>query len=192
MLKQFSPVFTSKLGFCSQAQVTLTLKPSTKPVFRPKRPVPYAALPLIDKELKRLEERKVITPVTYSQWAAPIVVVKKADGSIRLCADFSTDLNAALEDHQYPLPIPEHIFITLNGGTCFAKLDPTEVYSRVEVSATPRELLTINNHRGLFHYRRLPFGVKTAPAIFQQIMETMLTRVESAAECIDDIMVVGR
>ena len=65
---------------------------------------------------------KVITPVTYSQWAAPIVVVKKADGSIRLCADFSTGLNAALEDHQYPLPIPEDIVTILNDGTCFDKL----------------------------------------------------------------------
>ena len=129
-------------------------------MFRPKRPVPYAALPLVDKELKRLEERKVISPVTYSQWSAPIVVVKKADGSFWLCADFSTGLYAALEGHQYPLPVLEDIFTRLNGGTCFAKLDLTEAYLQVEVSATPRELLTINPHHGLFQYRRLPFGVK--------------------------------
>ena len=64
--------------------------------------------------------------VTYLQWAAPIMVVKKADDSIQLCADFSTGLNAALEDHQYPLPIPKDIFTILNIGTCFAKLDLTE------------------------------------------------------------------
>ena len=105
ILKRFSPVFTCSLGRCTQTKTTLALKP-TKPVFRPKRPVTYARVLLVDRELKRLEEIKVITPVTYLQWAAPIMVVKKADGSIRLCADFSTGLNAALEDHQYPLPIP--------------------------------------------------------------------------------------
>ena len=65
ILKWFSPVFMSNLGCCSQAEATLTFKPSTKPVFRPKHLVSYAALPLVDKELKRLEKRKVITPVTY-------------------------------------------------------------------------------------------------------------------------------
>ena len=84
ILKQFSPVFTGSLGCWSQAEATLTLKPSTKLLFHPKCPVPYAVLPLVDKELKCLEERKVITPVTYLQWAPPIAVVKKADGSIRL------------------------------------------------------------------------------------------------------------
>ena len=171
---------------------TLTLKPSSKSVFCPKRPVPYAALPLVDKELKRLEERKVITPVAYTLWAAPIVVVKKADSSIRLCADFSTGLNAELEDHQYPLPVLEDIFTTLNGDTCFAKLDLTEAYLQVEVSPTSWELLTINTHRGLFQYRRLPVGIKTAPGIFQLIMDTMLTGVEGAVAWIDDIIVVGR
>ena len=93
ILKRFSPVFTSNLGRCTQTEATLALKPFTKPVSRPKQPVPYAVLLLVDRELKRLEEIKVITPVTYSQWAVP-------NGSIRLCADFSTSLNAALEYHQ--------------------------------------------------------------------------------------------
>ena len=144
------------------------------------------------QELKRLEEMKVVIPVTYSRWAAPIVVVKKADGSIRLCADFSIGLNAALEDHQYPLPTPDDLYTILNGGTCFAKLDLTEAYLQVEVAATSRELLTINTHRGLFQFTRLPFGVKTAPAIFQLIMDTMLTNVEGTAAYLDDIIIVGQ
>ena len=150
ILKRFKPVFTSNPGRCTQAEATLALKPSTKPDFRLKRPVPYVALPLVDRKLKRLEEMKVIPPVTYSQWAAPTVIVKKADDSIQLCVDFSTSLDAALEDHEYPLPIPEDIFSILNVGTCFAKLDLTEAYLQVEFSVASRELLTINKHCGLF------------------------------------------
>ena len=67
ILKRFSPVFTSNLGRCNQDEATLALKHSTKPVFRPKLPVLYAALPLVDREMKRLEKMKVIAPVTYSQ-----------------------------------------------------------------------------------------------------------------------------
>ena len=132
---------------------------------------------------------KIISPVTYPQWVALIVVVKKDDGSIRLCVDFSTSLNAALEDYQYPLPNREDIFTILNDGTCFAKLDLTDAYLPVEVSAVSKEVLTINMQCGLFQYTRLPFGVKTASTIFQQIM---LTREVGAAAYLDDIIVVGQ
>ena len=86
------------------------------------------------------------------------------------------------------MPIPDDLYTILNGGTCFAKLDLTEV----EVAATSRELLTINTHRGLFQFIRLPFRVKTVPAVFQQIMDTMLTGVEGTAAYLDDIIIVGQ
>ena len=188
-LKPFSPVFTSNLGRFTQAEATLALKPSTKPVFQPKRLIPYVALPLVNKELKRLEEMKMINLVIYSQWAAPIVVVKIDNGSIRLFADVSTCLNAAQEDHQYPLPIPEDIFTILNG---FAQLKLTEAHLQVVVSAASRELLKIDTHHCLFQYTRFTFGVKTSPTIFQQIMDTMLAGVESAAAYLDGIIVVDQ
>jgi hypothetical protein len=167
------------------------LRKDAKPIFRPKRPVPYAVLSIVDQELDRLHKAGVIRPVNYSRWAAPIVIVKKANGKLRICADFSTGLNAVLEDHQYPLPLPDDLFARLNGGTCFAKLDLSEAYLQIEVSEESKELLTINTHRGLFQYNRLPFGVKSAPAIFQQIMDTMLTGISGVAAYLDDIIVMG-
>ena len=192
LVNEFTSVFQNGLGLCTFTQAKLQLSNTGKPVFRPKRPVPYAALPLVDEELKRLESMGVLQPVTYSAWAAPIVVVKKPNGSIRLCADFSTGLNAALESNCYPLPVPEDIFTILNGGTCYAKIDLAEAYLQIEVSPASRELLTINTHRGLFQYTRLPFGVKTAPAIFQQIMDTLLTGITGTAAYLDDIIIMGR
>nr|CAH8840276.1 unnamed protein product [Trichobilharzia regenti] len=191
LCKLFAPVFQPGLGHCTSLQATFRVLPDAKPVFRPKRPVPYASVPKVDEELERLQQQGVLTPVTYSAWAAPIVVVKKANGSLRICADFSTGLNAALEQHHYPLPTPDDLFTVLNGGSYFAKLDLADAYLQVEVAPECRELLTINTHRGLFQYNRLPFGVKTAPAIFQQLMDTILAGIPGVAVYLDDILVVA-
>ncbi|CAH8288100.1 unnamed protein product [Schistosoma rodhaini] len=189
--KRFIELFQPGLGLCSTTEAVLKLQPEATPVFRPKRPVPYASLPLVDAELQRLETEGVLVPVSYSSWAAPIVVVKKSNGSIRICADFSTGLNAALQQHHYPLPIPDDLFTILNGGTYFAKLDLADAYLQIPVARESRELLTINTHRGLFQYTRLPFGIKTAPAIFQQIMDTILADVPGVATYLDDVLIVG-
>ncbi|CAH8680112.1 unnamed protein product [Schistosoma rodhaini] len=191
LMAQFSSIFQPGSGQCSAIKATLRLKPEAKPVFRPKRSVPYATLPTVDEELNRLQQQGVITPVSYSAWAAPIVVIKKANGTIRICADFSTGLNAALEQHHYPLPVPADFFTMLNGEKFFAKLDLADDYLQVEVDEASRELLTINNHRGLFQYNRLPFGVKTAPFIFQQLMDTILSGIPGVAAYLDDILIVA-
>ena len=68
------------------------MKPGTRPICRRNRPVAYAAKETVDKELDRLIDLKVIEPVNHSEWAAPIVTVRKANGKVRVCADLSTGL----------------------------------------------------------------------------------------------------
>lgn len=188
---EYTDLFTRNLGKCTKAKAFLYLKPGSTPVFRPKRPVPFSATTTIDAELDRLEQAGVLQRVSYSTWAAPVVVVRKANGGVRLCGDFSTGLNDALETHQYPLPIPEDLFARLNGGTVFSKIDLSDAYLQVEMDDKCKELLTINTQRGLYQYNRLPFGVKCAPAIFQQIMDTMLSDIPYAMAYMDDIIIVS-
>ncbi|XP_055604188.1 uncharacterized protein K02A2.6-like [Uranotaenia lowii] len=92
----FPAVFQERLGLCNKTQIHLHLKPDAVPVFRPKRPVAYAIYNTVDDELDRLERIGIISPVDYSDWAAPIVVVRKSNGTIRICGDYSTGLNTAL------------------------------------------------------------------------------------------------
>uniref|UniRef100_A0A8R1EJJ9 RNA-directed DNA polymerase n=1 Tax=Caenorhabditis japonica TaxID=281687 RepID=A0A8R1EJJ9_CAEJA len=161
------------------------------PAFRKARPVAYAVLPKVAHEVKRLVDQGVYTATDYSDFAAPVVVVDKKDGTIRLCGDYSTGLNDALETHQHPLPTAEDIFTTLNGGKYFTQIDLAEAYLQIEVEEQCKKLLTINTHLGLFYPNRLPFGVKTAPAIFQQIIDTMISGLEGVAAYMDDLVICG-
>lgn len=109
---EFPTIFQPLLGRCSAMKATLRLKPGTKPVSRPRRPVPYVALSKVDEKLNRLQLQGVITSVSYSAWKPLIVVVKKAYGTIRICADFAASFNEALEQHHYLLQIPVDFFTT--------------------------------------------------------------------------------
>ncbi|XP_058465077.1 uncharacterized protein K02A2.6-like [Malaya genurostris] len=187
----FPEVFSEKLGLCNKVQVKLDVKDQCKPIFCPKRPVAYSMYNAVDQELDRLQQLNIITPVDYSEWAAPIVVVRKANGAIRVCGDYSTGLNSALQPHQYPLPLPEDIFAKLANCKVFSQIDLSDAFLQVEVDEQFRHLLTINTHRGLFHYNRLPPGVKVAPGIFQQLIDTMLAGLEKVSGYLDDVIVGG-
>uniref|UniRef100_A0A183CHH4 RNA-directed DNA polymerase n=1 Tax=Globodera pallida TaxID=36090 RepID=A0A183CHH4_GLOPA len=189
--QRYAQIFEEGLGLCTKIKAHLTLNPTATPVFRRARPVPYSALPVVNGELERLEKMKVITPVEHTEWAAPILVVKKANGSARLCADFSTGLNDSLQLHQHPLPLPSDIFSKLNGGKYFSKVDLSDAYLQIELDEESKNLCTIATHRGHFKYERMPFGVKSAPGIFQSIMDNMLADLSFALAYLDDIIIVS-
>ena len=90
------------------------MKDGAQPVFKKERNVPFAALEQINKQLDRLEQAGILSKTAFSEWEAPMVHVKMMSNQIRICADFSTGLNDALQDHHYPLPSPEEIFNKLN------------------------------------------------------------------------------
>ena len=188
---KFPQLFELGLGRCNKMKASLQLKPDSKPVFRRKRPVPFAAVEPIEKELKRLQLQGVIEPVSYSQYAAPLVVVKKKDGRIRICADYSTGLNDTLEPNQYPLPTPEEIFAKLSRFRVFSKIDLSDAFLQIELDDNAKQMLTINTHCGLFQVNRVQPGIKTAPGMFQQLMDTMMAGAEGASPYMDDFIVGG-
>ncbi|CAH8501752.1 unnamed protein product [Dicrocoelium dendriticum] len=98
--------FKQALGLCTKIQVSLFVAPEVKPATRPKRPVLHSAVPLLDAGLNRLKKLGMLTNANYSAWATPIVVVQMVSGTVRICGDFSTGLNIALQTHQCTLPIP--------------------------------------------------------------------------------------
>ena len=125
------------------------MKENTRPIFRKKRNVPFAATEDINKELDRLVNIGILSKVEFSEWAAPTVYIRKKSKEIRVCADFSTGLNAALKDYYYPLPGPEEVFNILNAGKIFSKIDLSEAYLQIPVEENNSKLLCINAQRAV-------------------------------------------
>ena len=134
LLEQYSDLFQNELGKLTHFKATLKVLPEAQPRFNRPRPVPFALKEAVERELDRLEMAGVIEKTTHSDWAAPIVVVPKKNGTVRLCGDYKVSVNQALVVDQYPLPKPSDLFATLAGGKWFTKLDLAQAYTQMEPS----------------------------------------------------------
>ena len=107
------------------------------------------------------------------------------------CGDYKVTINPDLEVDKYPLPKPEKLFAILAGVKQFTKIDLTIAYQQMSLEESSRELVSINTHRGLYRYTRLPLRVASAPALFQQVMDTVLQGLPKVICYLDDILVTG-
>ena len=192
VLSHFNEVFKGELGKVRGVKARIHVNPQTSPIFHKARPVPYSLKSKIEAELDRLLDQGIIEPVRFSDWATPIVPVLKGDNTIRICGDYKITANRVAKLDRYPLPRIEDLFASLEGGTSFSKLDLSHAYQQIELEEGSREFTTINTHKGLFCYNRLPFGIASAPSIFQRVMDTLLQGIPGVCVYIDDILVSGR
>ena len=167
------------------------MKDDAQPRFFKPRPVPYAVKAKVEEELRKLEKENIITKVTHSEWAAPLVVVPKENGNVRLCGDFKVTINGEMKVDQYPLPTVQDLFATLSNGKKFTKLDLTQAYHQLSMEEDSKPYVTISTHIGLFRYNRMLYGIASVPAIFQKNMEEILSGIEGVQVFIDDIRLTG-
>ena len=104
VLLKHSTVFSDQLGTLKGTEAKIYIKEGTKPRFFKPRPLPYILKEKVETELDRLKQQDIITPVTFSDWAAPVVPVLKTDGTLRLCGDYRNTLNQVCQPESYPLP----------------------------------------------------------------------------------------
>ena len=145
----------------------------------------------MEVELVWLEREGILEPATHSEWAAPVIPIVKQDGSVRLCGDYKLTINRVAVVEKYPLPRIKDILSCLAKGKVFSKLDLSHAYMQIALDPQSKIYFTIATHKGLFQYSRLPFGISSAPAIFQRTMERVLHGIPNTIVYIDDILVVG-
>ena len=127
-----------------------------------------------------------------SDWAAPTVIVKKKDDTIRLCVDYRR-LNAVSRVDPHPMPRIDELIDMLGQAVHISTLDLTKWYWQVPVVETDQPKTAFTTPFGLFQFRRTSFGLQGAPATFQRMMDIILEGLsEYASAYLDDLIIFSK
>ena len=150
VLEEHNEVFSNELGTLTGTKAKIYVDPEATPNFMKARPVPYALKAKVETELDRLQSEGILSPVEFSEWAAPIVPIVKQDGTVRICGDYKCTVNQVSKLDNYPIPKTEDLLATLGGGNRFTKLDMSQAYQQLELEEGSKTFTTINTHKGLY------------------------------------------
>ncbi|XP_062701836.1 uncharacterized protein LOC109416329 [Aedes albopictus] len=168
--------------------VHIHLDPDVKPIFQPMRRVPVA----VNNKLSELMARDIIEekkgPVT---WVSPLVVVGKANGEPRICLDLRR-VNEAVLRERHPMPMVDDFLARIGPNMIRSKLDVKDSFLQLELDEASRDAMVFLTARGLYRFKRMPFGLVSAPEVFQKTMDAILAGCEGTWWYIDDVYIEGK
>ena len=190
LFSDFSHLFTSDPGcFSGPVKVQIDLS-SDVPVRRRHYDLPFASKQVVESEIKSMLELGIIEP-SRSNYASPVVLVQKKDGSCRFCIDYRA-LNKITVFDAEPIPDVEELFVSLADKHFFTKIDLSKGYWQILVQPEDRPKTAFSTHLGLFQFVRMPFGLVSAPAVFARMMRCLELQHHSAQSFFDDILVASK
>jgi len=188
LLDEFGDVFADVPGRTTLGVHHTELEPDTKPI----RCLPYRLnqekAKVLKDELDNLLDQRIIEEST-SLWASPIVMVPKADGTLRLCTDFRKVNNCTVPDH-FPLPRIEDLIDRVGHAKYLTKLDMTRGYWQVPLDDPSVPIPAFVTPFGHFQWRNMPFGLRNAPVTFSRLVSKLLLGLDTfCAAYLDDIII---
>ena len=191
LLRQYDSVFSSHegdLGCTNLISHDIPLLDNV-PVRQRYRRIPPSEYEVVKEHINQLLENQIIRE-SSSPYGAPIVLVKKKDGSLRMCVDYR-QLNNKTRKDAFPLPRIEESLDALTGARWFSTLDLASGYNQVPVTEADRPKTAFCTPFGLFEWNRMPFGLCNAPSTFQRLMQRMFgdQQCQSLLLYLDDIVV---
>ena len=171
MVNEFFDVFPEDLpGLPPDREIEfeIELAPGTEPISI----APYRMAPAELKELKvKMEEllNKGFVKTGTSPWGAPVLLVKKKDGSLRLCINYR-QLNKVTVRNQYPLPRIDDLFDQLQGAKVFSKIGLRSGYHQLKIRKEDVPKTAFKTRYGHYEFLVMPFGLTNAPAAFMDLM----------------------
>lgn len=170
-------------------EVDIRMKENARPFVHKAYTVPFSIRGKVEKYLDEIEESGIIEKIDDAEWASPLVIVKKPSGDLRVCMDGSKTINPYIESNHYPIPLIDELLAGKTNAKRFVVLDLKGAYQQLSVNENTKKLLAINTIKGLYAYKRLPFGVKPAAQIFQSVMDRILENIDDVQVYIDDILI---
>lgn len=172
-------------------QIHIPMDPDIKPVFQPLRKIPVPLEAAVNKKLEQLLQKDIIEVKNGpTQWVSPLVIVGKANGEPRLCLDLRR-VNEAVLRERYPMPVVDDYLARMGKNMIRSKLDIREAFLQIELNPNSRDITTFITSKGLFRFKRMPFGLVSAPETFQRVMDEILAGCEGVYWYLDDVMVEG-
>ncbi|GJX52233.1 putative reverse transcriptase domain-containing protein [Tanacetum coccineum] len=195
VVKEFSDVFPEDLPGIPpvrQVEFQIDLIPGAAPIAR----TPYRLAPSemqeLSNQLQELTDRGFIRPST-SPWGAPVLFVKKKDGSFRMCIDYR-ELNKLTIKNRYPLPRIDDLFDQLQGSSVYSKIDLRSGYHQLRVREEDIPKTAFRTRYGHYEFQVMPFGLTNAPAVFMDLMNRVCKPYldKFVIVFIDDILIYSR
>ncbi|GKA14766.1 putative reverse transcriptase domain-containing protein [Tanacetum coccineum] len=171
IVRDFPEVFPEDLPGLPPArpvEFQIDLIPGAAPVAR----APYRLAPSemkeLSEQLQELSDKGFIRP-SSSPWGAPVLFVKKKDGSFRMCIDYR-ELNKLTVKNRYPLPRIDDLFDQLQGSSIYSKIDLRSGYHQLRVREQDIPKTAFRTRYGHYEFQVMPFGLTNAPAVFMDLM----------------------
>nr|GFA80498.1 putative reverse transcriptase domain-containing protein [Tanacetum cinerariifolium] len=175
-----------------QVEFKIKLIPGAAPVARAPYHLAPSELKELSDQLKELSEKGFIRP-SSSPWGAPVLFVKKKDGSFRMCIDYR-ELNKLTVKNRYPLPRIDDLFDQLQGSSVYSKIDLWSGYHQFRIREEDIPITAFWTRYGHFEFQVMPFGVTNAPAVFMDLMNRVCKPYldKFVIVFIDDIMIYSK
>jgi hypothetical protein len=193
---EFSDIFLDGLppGMPPERKVVhdIPLHPDSAPQFRGIFRLSQMELQELRKQLDELLRDGKISPST-SPYGAPVLFVKKKDGSLRMCIDYRA-LNSQTIKNRYALPRIDDLLDQLHGAKRFSKIDLTSGYWQIAIAAADRHKTAFRTRYGHYEFNVMPFGLTNAPATFQSLMNDIFRDMLDICVIVylDDILVYSK
>ena len=195
LLNQYQEIFSCNDQDIGRTRLEVHCIPTgnAAPIRLPPRRAPMHLRGDIEEQIQAMLHQGIVEECS-SPWAAPLVIVKKKDGSNRICVDYRA-LNQVTEKDGHPLPRIEDSLDAVAGATIYSTLDMTSGYHQVEVAEQDRDKTAFVDGRGHhLRYVTMPFGLCNAPATFQRLMEKVLQGLvwDFVVVYLDDVVVFSK
>ncbi|KAL5549690.1 hypothetical protein UlMin_004921 [Ulmus minor] len=175
-----------------EIEFEIELLPGSQPISKAPYRMAPAELQELKKQLQELLDKGFIRP-SYSPWGAPVLFVKKKDGTMRMCIDYR-ELNKVTIKNKYPLPRIDDLFDQLQGAAIFSKIDLRSGYHQLSVREKDIPKTAFRTRYGHYEFLVMPFGLTNAPAAFMDLMNRVFRNYldKFVVVFIDDILIYSK